>query len=344
MNDAQWEQLQALLAGEVLDPLPVGFIIDSPWLPNWAGMSIMDYFASDERWFEANMQAIRRFPDIMFLPGFWSEYAMCSEPASFGARCVWADNDLPFAETILADMDEVGKLKRPDPRTDGLTPFILKRLVTMRPRIEAEGHKIRFAVARGPLNIATFLMGNMEFMTGLKIDPDAAHRMVGIITDFLVDWIQVQARAIPTIEGVLLLDDIVGFLGPDDFQEFALPYLQRCFGAIDGSVRFFHNDAHGLVCAPYLEQIGVNLFNFSHNHPMEEMRRLVGDSVSLLGNVPPRDVLALGAPGDVTRSVVETLAPLSDRRRILFSGGGGMSPGTPTENLEAFLAAAGHGR
>jgi len=23
----------------------------------------------------------------MFLPGFWSEYGMCTEPSAFGARC-----------------------------------------------------------------------------------------------------------------------------------------------------------------------------------------------------------------------------------------------------------------
>ena len=66
---------------------------------------------------------------------------------------------------------------------------------------------------------------------------------------------------IPTIRGVLLLDDIVGFLGPDDVERFAMPYLKRAFTAIDSDVRFFHNDAHGLCCAPYLAAAGINLGN-----------------------------------------------------------------------------------
>jgi hypothetical protein len=40
---------------------------------------------------------------------------------------------------------------------DGLLPFVLNRLKLAQPHIEAAGHKIRFAVARGPLNIASFL-------------------------------------------------------------------------------------------------------------------------------------------------------------------------------------------
>ena len=40
----------------------------------------MDYFTSDALWLEANLKAIREFPDVLFLPGFWSEYGMCTEP------------------------------------------------------------------------------------------------------------------------------------------------------------------------------------------------------------------------------------------------------------------------
>ncbi len=37
MTNEQWDKLLAVLAGEVFEPLPAGFIIDSPWLPGWAG-------------------------------------------------------------------------------------------------------------------------------------------------------------------------------------------------------------------------------------------------------------------------------------------------------------------
>ena len=58
MTNEQWKQLLAVLEGEVFDPLPAAFIIDSPWLPNWAGMTIMDYYASETKWLEANLLAI----------------------------------------------------------------------------------------------------------------------------------------------------------------------------------------------------------------------------------------------------------------------------------------------
>ncbi len=59
MNDQQWETLLAVINGEMIRPLPTGFIIDSPWLPNWAGCSILDYFTSERIWFDTNIKAIK---------------------------------------------------------------------------------------------------------------------------------------------------------------------------------------------------------------------------------------------------------------------------------------------
>ncbi|MFP4500869.1 MAG: uroporphyrinogen decarboxylase family protein [Candidatus Hydrogenedentota bacterium] len=339
MNNTQWEQLLALIAGERVDPLPVGFIIDSPWLPNWAGMRILDYFSESGLWRAANDLAIDTFPEIWFLPGYWSEFGMCSEPASFGAKCTFHEDDFPFAQTLPAAL---GDIEKPDPATDGLAPFILQRLVHARSHIEARDHAIRFAVARGPLNIAAFLFGSSEFLMGLRMEPDQAHRRLATITGFLVDWLRLQKQTIDTIGGILLLDDIVGFLGEDDFNTFAKPYLEKAFAAFDCPVRFFHNDAYGLVCAPHLGEIGINLFNFGYEHPLAQMQALAGDRVALLGNIPPRDVLAQGTPDDVERSVRELVGSLSDTRRVILSCGGGMPPGVPTENIHAFLKAAGH--
>jgi uroporphyrinogen decarboxylase len=339
MRPEQWEKLLAVINGEVFKPLPVGFIIDSPWLPGWAGISIMDYFSSERMWFEANLKAVRRFPDVMFLPGFWAEFGMCTEPSAFGSKCRWSENALPFAEKIIRDIQQIHSLKKPDPKTDGLLPFVLNRLKHYQDQIKKEEHDIKFAVSRGPLNIATFLMGSTEFLTAIRTNPEDTHRLLDTVTDFVIDWLDLQTKTFPSIDGVFILDDIVGFLGEDDFRRTALPYLMRIFQSLDVAVKFFHNDAAGLICAPFLPQIGVNLFNFSSDHSLAKMKELTNNSITLLGNIPPRDVLAEGTPGQIQSSVKAALDSVADKSHLIISAGGGMPPGVSTENIEAVLSA-----
>ncbi|MHB1036390.1 MAG: uroporphyrinogen decarboxylase family protein [Pirellulales bacterium] len=340
MNDGQWNTLCDLVCRGAIPADPVtGFIIDSPWLPNWHGVSIADYLAHDEVWFEANREAVEAFPSTIFLPGFWAEYGMCTEPSAFGTRCVFPENEFPFAHPVIQEIEQVDRLAEPDPATDGLLPFVLKRLKWAQPRLRDMGHAIRFSVSRGPLNIASFLMGSTEFLMAIKTDPGRMHRLLEMTTAFLKKWHLLQQRAFPTIEGMMVLDDIVGFIGEADFREFALPYLKELY-AVDVPVKFFHNDADCAASARYYPEIGINLYNPGIQHTIAQIQQWTGPRTTILGSIPPRDVLASGTPEDVTRAVREQRRSLPAQTRVVLSCAGGMPPGVSTENLLAFLEAA----
>jgi uroporphyrinogen decarboxylase len=63
--------------------------------------------------------------------------------------------------------------------------------------------------------------------------------------------------------------------------------------------------------------------------------------IALLGNVPTRDCLAVGTPADVAKAVTDMLGALQDHSRLIVSGGGGMPPGVPSENIRALLDTVG---
>ena len=67
------------------------------------------------------------------------------------------------------------------------------------------------------------------------------------------------------------------------------------------------------------------------------MRKLAGEKVTLLGNIPPRDVMAAGTPDDVRKAAQKMLEPLEDRTHLIASCGGGMPQGVSTENIKAFV-------
>jgi uroporphyrinogen decarboxylase len=339
MTDQQWAQLQRVVRGESVKTLPAGFIIDSPWLPGWYGVRILDYFSDNDIWLAANLKAMQDFPEAMFFPGFWSEFGMCTEPSAFGARCVFPEDEFPHAHPIPGGPDAIDALEIPDPTKDGLLPFVLKRLKLAHPKIEAAGHRIRFAVSRGPLNIASYLMGMTEFLAFLMTEPDRAEALLRKITAFVKAWLSVQRKAFPSIDGIMLLDDIIGFMGEREFRRLGLPFFKELF-ADDVSIRFLHNDAPCRVSAPFLPEMRVNLFNMGFDISLNELKQLTEGKVTLLGNLPPRDVLANGSPDDIHLKTSELVASLRDRSRVILSCGGGMPPGVSSHNVLAFLRAA----
>jgi len=326
MTEQQWSDLLKISRGEKSGLDAPGFIIDSPWLPNWYGISILDYFSSDELWLKANLKALETFPEVIFLPGFWSEYGMCTEPSAFGAKSIFWKNEFPFAEKVIHDVSGIAGLKIPDPSTDGLLPFMLNRLVTNRSAIEDAGYHIRFSVSRGPLNIASFLMGTTELLTMMMMEPQAVHDLLRIITEFLKKWHRLQQETIPTIDGIMMLDDIVGFIGETEFMEFGFPYFKELFDS-PMNVRLFHNDADCSMSIRHYADLGINIYNPGTHMTVKDMLDATGRKITILGNIPPRDVLASGSENDVKNAVREMMAASDYAPRLMPSCGGGMPPG-----------------
>jgi uroporphyrinogen-III decarboxylase len=164
------------------------------------------------------------------------------------------------------------------------------------------GHRIRFSVSRGPLNIASFLMGTTEFLMTLKTDPEQAHQLLRLITKFLKNWHELQRETFASIAGMLILDDIVGFVGEQDFLEFGYPYLQDLYRT-DLPVKLFHNDAECAKSIKYYAELGINLYNPGVFNSIGELFAMCGNKLAILGNIPPRDVLAKGSPEEVKSAV-----------------------------------------
>lgn len=339
MRQDQWETLKRSAQMERLDQTPVALIVDSPWLPGYTGISTLDYLVRPDAWLAANLQAARDFPEVIFMPGFWVEMGMGAEPSGFGCKTSFFDDTTPVVYPVIGSSEEVSRLKAPNPRTDGLMAWILNLYRYQEPRVKDAGYHIKIVAARGPLATATHLMGVTEFLLGLKLDPDNTHRLLRLTTTTAKNFLEAQMETLSEAEGILVLDDIAGFLSPEDYQTFAHPYLKEIFAAFPEAVKFYHNDMNNPVSFPYLADLGVQVFNFTHLQPVDKVRALAGETVCLMGNVAPLDILAKGTPQEVLEAAQKCLAADDPQRGLILSIGGGVSPGTPGENIAALVQA-----
>ena len=124
MTKDQFAELRKAAERKTTSP-PIALIVDSPWIPGFVGIGAMEYFAEPDSWLRANLEVVERFPDIIFVPGFWVEYGMAIEPSAFGCRVSWWKDSPPSVSPVLSDISEVSRLSAPQPDNHGLMALVL---------------------------------------------------------------------------------------------------------------------------------------------------------------------------------------------------------------------------
>ncbi|MGE5125647.1 MAG: uroporphyrinogen decarboxylase family protein [Betaproteobacteria bacterium] len=336
-----WQDFLVAARGGRPERVPVALIVDSPWLPGFAGLNTLDFFLDTRVWRDSHLQLLQRFPDVVFLPGFWVEYGMANEPSAFGARVLWHHDQPPGIRHLELPPSEWAGLPRPDPETDGLMPLVLRRIERLERGGELpEPHRIRFAAARGPMAVAAHVLGMLPLLEATALEPEATAAALELFADTVVAFLRAQLARLREPLGVLVLDDIPGMLSPAAFDAIALPCLQRVFDAFPGLLRIYHNDTPCPHLLPRIGQLHCEVWNWSHEMDVAAVRAAVGPQLALLGNVAPLDTLARGTAEQVHAEARACVEKMAGAPGFILSAGGGASPGMPAVNLDALVRAA----
>jgi uroporphyrinogen decarboxylase len=336
-----WEHFKQAARREEPEQVPVALIVDSPWLPGYAGIDTRDYFLFPDKWLEIHKGLPARFPDAVWIPGFWVEYGMAAEPSAFGVKIRFHTDSPPSLEPVVTDLAFWAEAARPaNPQEDGLMPLVLRLYEVMDERLHAEGMSIKMVCARGPMAVASWLSGITPLMMELATEPDRLNGLLEVMTTSIIRWLHAQLDVLHQPEGIMVLDDIVGMVSKRHYEEIVHPHLRRIFDEFDGLLRVYHNDTPCPHLLESLAEANFDVFNFSHKIDVGEAKARMGHRVALMGNVPPLDVGVRGTPADVTAWARECLAKGAPGGGMILSFGGGVSPGTPPENVDALLEAA----
>lgn len=341
MSDQVWENFLIAAQGGQPDRIPVAVGADCGFIASAFGMNTLDFFMYPERWLNAYLTLNARFPEVIFLPGFWVEYGIAAEPSAFGAPVLWQQDQPPAIRHLNLPVYAWRQLPRPDPYSDGLMALVLRRYWNLEHGGELpEPHRIHFVAARGPFTIATHLFGATNFLSALAGGDEggAAFDALEILADTTIRFLQAQLGCLREPWGVMVFDDAVGMLSPALFQAVAKPIFQRIFATFEGLIRIYHNDTPCLPLFPHFADLGFEVLHFSHRIPIAEARARLGPGIALMGNVPPTEVMINGTPEDVEAAARDCIAQAGGIGLILAPGGG-TNAGTPAENIDALVLA-----
>jgi len=342
MRPEQWQLFKAAAKRQNRGgPIPVSLIVDCPWIPPYCGVSQWDYFFDVESWFQCNVKVLRDFPDLIWFPSWWSEMGMGAEPSALGPRLRFNRNRVPDVEPLPFPMDRLDELSLPDAHTDGFMAMCLYRYEKLKKRIADEGFTVPVVAARGPLTIASFFRGVTQLMEDIVDQPERTKKLFDLTTNLGIAWLKAQAEALgDCVEGILVLDDLAGFIGRKHYQEFAHPYLKRYCDAFPPHwVKVFHNDASVAACIDLIPDAGFDVLNWGVETSMTKACEKLGGRMTLMGNVPPLHVGVRGTPEQNYAAAMQAMEDAGDHPLIL-SFAGVTTTGVSPENVRAIARAA----
>jgi uroporphyrinogen decarboxylase len=340
MKPQQWEIFKRAARLEKLDTVPMALIIDSPWIPDYLGLNHMDYYLDPELWFQSNLKIHHEYPDIIFVPSWWMEYGMAAEPSALGAKIKFWQNNTPSEYHTLYHIEDIESFPEYEVDCDAFMAMTLHRIKMQKQRILDQGEILPLVTSRGPLCTAGFVRSTTEFMIDIVEKPEWAHKLIGRCTNLIIDWLKAQTKIMgKTVEGIFILDDIVGFINEEHYVEFAHPYLKRICDAFPKDwVKIYHNDAEIAACLDHLPDCGFNVLNWGKQTDIADVKARVGDRMCLMGNVNPLEIGVRGTTEEVRDATLEVLEK-SGGEGIILSVGGGVSPGMPRKNILAMQEA-----
>jgi uroporphyrinogen decarboxylase len=146
-----------------------------------------------------------------------------------------------------------------------------------RQQILDHGYILPMVTSRGPLCTAGFVRSTTNLMIELVENPAGSHKLIDLCTRVIIDWLKAQHKVMgDTVEGIFILDDIVGFINEEHYKEFAHPYLKRICDAFPKDwVKVYHNDAEVDACLDHLPDARFNVLNWASRRTSGKSKRVL---------------------------------------------------------------------
>ena len=197
-----------------------------------------------------------------------------------------------FANPVRSAAD-VARLRVADPEAD--LGYVLEALRLTKRALNGRVPLLGFAGA--PWTILAYMVegsGSKTFSTARRLlyeDPALAHTLLGKITETTIAYLRAQVQAGADL--VQLFDSWAGILGPDQYREFALPYIRQICEALaaDGTpVTVFALGA--FFALPWFAELPCAVVGLDWHQNPAHIRQILPNK-TLQGNLGPLRALRL---------------------------------------------------
>lgn len=242
----------------------------------------------------------------------------------------------PRFGSAIRSSEDIHSLKIPDTEKD--LGFVMKAIEVTRERLKESVPLIGFSGS--PWTLLTYMVegkGSKDFLHAKDLiysHKKEAHRLLTMLTEAVADYLCTQADHGADL--VQIFDTWGGALGPDEFEEYSLQYIQYIADRVKSKKIPLIVFCKG--CGHSIEKIagtGADVVGLDWTQDIGEAREKIGNRVALQGNLDP--AVLFSAPESIRQQVGRILEKYGMGSGHIFNLGHGVLPHTPLENVQLFI-------
>lgn len=257
-------------------------------------------------------------------------------PQAMGLEVQMVESKGPVLPKTISSSTDLAELVV-DEAADHLS-YVYEAIKVTKQKLDGRVPLIGFAGA--PFTILCYMVegkGSKAFDKAKQFcfsQPKLAHDLLTKITGVTIQYLKSQIKA--GVDCVQVFDSWSGLLSPDDFKEFAQPYLAKIVNALkeDSPVILFPKGSW--YALKDLSKLEIAALGIDWTVPPELARKLTQNQVTLQGNFDPNHLLK---PIPEIEKEVKQMIDAFGKDRYIVNLGHGILPNVPVDHAKAFVEA-----
>jgi uroporphyrinogen decarboxylase len=333
----QNDLLMKALRGEQVERPPVWMMRQAGrYLPEYQELrkkySFFERVETPELAAEITMQPIERYgPDAAII---FSDILVI--PQALGFEVTMNEGEGPRLPNPIRTAEQALAVCVPDV-VDRLH-YVMDALRITRQRLDGRASLIGFAGA--PWTILCYMVegkGSKDFSRVKQFcytQPEAARHLLEVITRTTIDYLNAQVLA--GAQAIQVFDSWAGLLSPEDFSEWAFPYLKTISEQIVGAPVILYPKGSWYALERLATKTTASAIGIDWTVTPEYAREVTRNGITLQGNFDPSKLMM--APKEI-KSGVRRMIERFGKQRYIVNLGHGILPNIPVDHARAFIEA-----